>query len=229
VNHSGSARVADDAMVLPTPRPVEFLITALVLIVVPGPSVVFVIGRGVALGPKAALATVAGNASGFSLQLAVVSIGLGSLVASSRTALTVLQVVGAAYIVYLGIRNVHNRRAIAAHIEDRDSAAAGSGRAFREGFAVGATNPKGVLMFTAVLPQFVDRSQGRTALHIALLGAICILMSLATDGTWAIASGSARRWLGSSPKSLERLTGAGGVMLVGVGILLALTGHAEAT
>lgn len=210
---------------LPTERPLEFLATTLVLIAVPGPSVVFIVGRGVALGRKAALATVAGNATGFTLQLVFVSVGVGSLVARSETALTVLQLAGASYIVYLGIRNVLNRREMSAAIGMSDATITSHSKAFREGVAVGATNPKGILTFTAVLPPFVDVSREHVATDIAILGAICILMSLATDGSWAIASGTARRWLGNSQRNLERLTAAGGAMLVGVGVALMLMGH----
>lgn len=212
---------------LPTARPIEFLVTTLVLIAVPGPSVVFIVGRGVALGRRAALATVAGNASGFTLQLGLVSVGIGSLVARSESALTVLQLAGASYIVYLGIRNVRNRREMSASIGMSNATVGSHSKAFREGLAVGATNPKGILMFTAVLPPFVDVSREHVAVDIGLLGAICILMSLATDGSWAIASGTARRWLGSSQRSLERLTAAGGAMLVGVGVALMLMGHGD--
>ena len=210
---------------LPTDRPVEFLATTLVLIAIPGPSVVFIVGRGVALGRVAALATVAGNASGFALQLAFVSIGIGSLVTRSETALTVLQLAGASYIVYLGIRNVRYRRELSASFGTGDTTGRTHGRAFREGLTVGATNPKGILTFTAVLPPFVDVTQKYVAADIALLGAICIFMSLATDGTWAMASGTARRWLGSSQRNLERLTAVGGAMLVGVGVALMFMGH----
>ncbi len=95
---------------LPTAHLPEFLVTVYVLILIPGPSVLFVISRGVSLGRRAALATVAGNASGFALQLVLVSIGVGSLVARSDAVFTTLKLLGAAYLVFLGVRNIRDRK-----------------------------------------------------------------------------------------------------------------------
>ncbi len=209
---------------LPTQHLAAFLVTVYVIILIPGPSVLFVVSRGVALGRRAALATVAGNASGFALQLVLVSIGVGSIVARSDAVFSALKLVGAAYLVLLGVRKIRDRKSLT---EFGASAVAprGLARTVREGFYVGATNPKGVIIFTAVLPQFIDRSQGHVTVQLALLGTICIVIALLSDGAWAIASGTARQWLGGSSRRLERLTGAGGVMLVGLGIGLAVTGR----
>ena len=205
----------------------EFLVTVYVLILIPGPSVLFVISRGVSLGRRAALATVVGNASGFALQLALVSIGLGAIVARSDAVFTTLKLVGAAYLVYLGVRNIRDRKQLAAIFGAAPVAPKRLRRIVREGFVVGSTNPKGIIIFTAVLPQFIDRSQGHTTLQLASLGAICIVIALLSDGIWALASGTARHWLGSSPRRLERMSATGGVMLVGLGIGLAVTGRAK--
>jgi threonine/homoserine/homoserine lactone efflux protein len=209
---------------LPTGHLVEFLVTVYVLILIPGPSVLFVISRGVSLGRRAALLTVLGNAGGFTLQLAAVALGVGAIVARSDAVFTTLKLAGAAYLVVLGVRNIRDRKALAAALAPAQGPK-GLGRIVREGFIVGATNPKGVIIFTAVVPQFIDRSQGHVTAQLALLGAICIVVALLSDGAWAIASGSARQWLGSSPRRLERLGGVGGVMLVGLGVGLAVTGR----
>jgi threonine/homoserine/homoserine lactone efflux protein len=209
---------------LPTHHLLEFLLTVYVLVLIPGPSVLFVVSRGVALGRRAALATVVGNEAGLTLQLALVAIGVGSLVARSDAVFTTLKLIGAAYLVLLGVRKIRDRKSLA---EFGAGAVAPRhlSRIFREGFYVGATNPKGLLIFTAVLPQFVDRSQGHVSLQIALLGLICVVIALLSDAVWAFASGSAREWLGSSPRRLERLTGGGGVAMIGLGVGLALTGR----
>src|ERR1700751_1532915 len=99
---------------LPTRHLVEFLLTVYVLILIPGPSVLFVVSRGVSLGRRAALTTVVGNASGFALQLALVSVGVGSIVARSDAVFTTLKLIGAAYLVLLGIRNIRHRQTLAA-------------------------------------------------------------------------------------------------------------------
>jgi threonine/homoserine/homoserine lactone efflux protein len=209
---------------LPTRHLLEFLLTVYILILIPGPSVLFVVSRGVALGRRAALATVAGNAGGFALQLALVSIGIGSIVARSDAVFTTLKLVGAAYLVFLGAKNIRERKSLAALFAPAVPADPKPlRRIVREGFFVGATNPKGVIIFTAVLPQFIDRSRGHVTLQLALLGAICIAIALLSDGAWAIASGTARQWLGRSSRRLEAMTGAGGAMLIALGVGLALT------
>ncbi|HEY1508426.1 MAG TPA: LysE family translocator [Solirubrobacteraceae bacterium] len=209
---------------LPTHHLLGFLLTVYVLILIPGPSVLFVVSRGVALGRRAALATAVGNEVGLTLQLALVAIGIGSLVARSDAVFSALKLIGAAYLVLLGVRKIRDRKSLAEFgagaVAPRELS-----RSFREGFYVGATNPKGLLIFTAVLPQFIDRSQGQASVQIALLGLICVVIALLSDAAWALASGSAREWLGSSPKRLERLTGAGGVTLIGLGVGLAITGR----
>jgi threonine/homoserine/homoserine lactone efflux protein len=209
---------------LPTHHLVAFLLTVYVLILIPGPSVLFVVSRGVALGRRAALATVAGNASGFALQLLLVSIGIGSIVARSDAVFTTLKLLGAAYLVFLGVRNIRDRKGLAALFAPVAAAEPKPlRRIVREGFFVGATNPKGVIIFTAVLPQFIDRSQGHVTLQLVLLGAICIGIALLSDGAWAIASGTARQWLGRSSRRLETMTGVGGAMLIALGVGLAAT------
>ena len=210
---------------IPSRHLAEFLITVYVLILIPGPSVLFVITRGVSLGRRAAFVSAIGNETGLTLQLALVSVGLGAIVARSDAVFTVLKLVGAAYLVFLGVRNIRDRKRLAEIFGAGASTPKPLARIYREGVIVGATNPKGILIFTAVLPQFIDRSQGHVTLQIASLGLICVLIALLSDGLWALLSGTARQWLGSSPRRLERMSTTGGVMLVGLGIGLAVTGR----
>jgi threonine/homoserine/homoserine lactone efflux protein len=210
---------------LPRAHLVPFLVTVYVLIVIPGPSVLFVVSRGVALGRRAALATVLGNTSGLLLQLVLVVAGLGSLLATSDTVFTTLKLVGAAYLVILGVRSIRERKALAGVVAPAAVAPRRTARILREGFIVGATNPKGLIIFTAILPTFIDRSRGHETLQLATLGLICALIAVLSDGTWALASGTARAWLGRSPRRLERLSAGGGVTLIALGVWLALTGR----
>lgn len=210
---------------VPTSHLLEFLVTVYVVILIPGPSVLFVVSRGVSLGRRAALATVLGNTGGLTLQLVLVAIGVGSVVARSAAVFTVLKLLGAAYLILLGVRKIRDRRALAAMFGPTSIAPRGLRRTVREGFLVGATNPKGILMFTVILPQFIDRASGHVTLQLALLGAICVLIGLLSDCAWAVAAGSARQWLGSSSRRLEQLSVAGGVMLVCLGLGLAVTGR----
>jgi threonine/homoserine/homoserine lactone efflux protein len=213
------------AFVLPHAHLIPFLITVYVLIVISGPSVVFTVSRGVALGRRAALATVLGNTSGLMLQLVVVVIGLGSVLADSETVFLVMKLLGGAYLIFLGLRSIRSRHELATLLAADVVTAKPLRKTIREGFLVGATNPKGLVIFTAVLPTFIDRAQGHTTLQLATLGVICGLVGVLSDGTWAIASGTARPWLGRSPRRLERLSAGGGVIMIALGAGLAITGR----
>ena len=209
---------------MPTAHLPEFALTVFVLILIPGPSVLFVVSRGVALGRRAALATVVGNAGGLALQALLVAAGIGSILQESVTAFTIVKLLGAAYLVLLGVRMLRDRRRLST-VTDTALEPKSGRRILREGFVVGATNPKGVIIFTAVLPQFVDRSAGHVAFQLGFLGALCVGIALLSDSAWAIASGSVRAWLARSPRRLALLGGAGGLTLVGLGVRLAVSGR----
>jgi threonine/homoserine/homoserine lactone efflux protein len=210
---------------LPTRHLIALLLTVYVLIVIPGPSVVFTVSRGVALGRRAALLTVLGNTSGLLLQLVLVVVGLGSALASSDTVFTVVKLIGAAYLVLLGVRSIRDRKTLADALSPNALGQRGTRTVLREGFIVGATNPKGLLIFTAVLPEFIDRAAGHATPQLATLGVVCAVIALLSDSTWALASGTARAWLGRSPARLERLSAGGGIAMIALGAGLALTGR----
>jgi threonine/homoserine/homoserine lactone efflux protein len=207
-----------------TGRALALAATAFVIIVIPGPSVLFVISRGVTLGRRAGLATVVGNTLGLAVQLLAVTVGLGAVVARSVAVFTVVKLLGAAYLVYLGVKAVRHRRSLVDAFH-RGLAPAPTGRILREGFFVGVTNPKSVILFTAILPQFVDPSRGHAPIQLVVLGLICLLIALASDSAWAVASGSVRAWLGRRPERLAAIGGVGGLVTIGLGLRLALTGR----
>jgi threonine/homoserine/homoserine lactone efflux protein len=202
-----------------------FVLASFILVVIPGPSVLFVISRGVALGRKAAVLTVAGNTAGVFLQAVLVAAGVGSLVERSVTAYEILRLAGAAYIVYLGVQAIRHRRALSTALDA--SAVRGSRRLVREGFIVGITNPKAIVFFTAVLPQFIDPHGAPVPVQMVVLGAISGLVALVSDSAWGILAGSARAWLAGAPHRLERLGGGGGVMMIALGARLAVTGRKD--
>ena len=137
------------------------------MILIPGPSVLFVVSRGLALGRRAALATVAGNGCGFALQLDR-SCRSGSARSSrARTRCSWrCKLLGAAYLVLLGVRKIRDRKALAGLLGVGELAPRRLRTTIREGFVVGATNPKGLIIFTAILPQFIDRASGHTTLQL---------------------------------------------------------------
>ncbi len=196
-----------------------------VLILVPGPSVVFTVSRGVSLGRRAALATVAGNTAGLVLQLLLVVVGLGVVLARSDAIYRALELIGAAYLVFLGVRTIRERGCFSAEIASQATEPRTLATIAREGMIVGFTNPKGLVIFTAIVPEFINRSQGHTSLQLLSLGLIVAVVALLSDASWAIASGSARDWLGRYPRRLERMGAAGGLSMIGLGVFLALTGR----
>lgn len=201
-----------------------FALAAFALIIIPGPSVLFVIGRSLSLGRRGGFLSLLGNALGMLPAVALVSLGVGSLVAESIIAFTVIKFIGAVYLVYLGIQTLRHRND---HTDASHAAKTrpSSFRLLREGFTVGATNPKTIVFFVAVLPQFVDYDHGAIPLQMAALGMIVFTIALASDTVWAITAGTARAWFARNPKRLARMSAGGGVMMIGLGGSLALTGN----
>ena len=186
----------------------------------------FVVSRSLALGRAAGLATVVGNATGVFAQVVAVAFGVGALVERSIAVFTVIKLVGAAYLVFLGIEAIRHRRSLAGLLEVSVEPRS-TGRILRDAFVVGIANPKAIVFFTAILPQFVARSAGDVPGQILVLGAVFFAMALVSDSLWAIAAGTARSWLARSPRRLASLGAASGLVLVGIGVRLALTGRKD--
>ena len=205
-----------------------FLVAAEALLIVPGPSVLFVISRGVTYGRRAALATVAGNTAGSAVQAAFVAAGLGAVIATSTAVFTGMKLAGGAYLVYLGVRAWADRGSLAEALrQGSDVPVRSAGRLLRDGFVVGVSNPKTTLFFLAVLPQFVRDGGASTSVQLLVLGLLFCSLALLSDGAYGLAAGTARRWLERSPHRLAAIGGAGGVVMVGLGVQLALTGRRD--
>ncbi|WP_085367631.1 LysE family translocator [Leifsonia sp. NCR5] len=209
---------------VPGPSLLAFAIASIALIVIPGPSVLFVIGRSLSLGRVGGLLSVLGNALGMLPLVIAVSLGIGAVVAQSVVVFTIIKFAGAAYLMYLGIQAIRHRRHTAVTHEATPPARSRV-HILSEGFVVGLTNPKTLVFFVAVLPQFVDYRAGSIPLQMFELGTVFLVLALACDSVWALAAGTARNWFGRSPKRVERLGAAGGVMMIGLGGVLALTGN----
>jgi threonine/homoserine/homoserine lactone efflux protein len=194
---------------------------ASVLIVVPGPGVLFIIGRGVRLGRRAAMATVVGHDLGLLVQAFLVAAGVGTIVQRSITVFTVIKLAGAAYLVWLGVQAIRTRREPTVHSGD-EPGRSGRNRHLRQGFVVGFTNPKGFLLFASVLPQFVDPSAGPVFSQMAILGMACVGVALVSDSTWALLAGTAQRWFARSPRRFAAVGLVGGTITIGLGVRLAL-------
>ncbi|GAA1057763.1 lysine transporter LysE [Agromyces luteolus] len=201
-----------------------FVLASVVLIVIPGPSVLFVIGRSLALGRMGGLLSVLGNAIGMLPLVAAVALGVGTVVAQSVALFTALKIAGALYLVYLGVQAIRHR-ADAADAVARQVAPRSPWRLLGEGVVVGVTNPKTIAFFVAVLPQFVDFHAGAIPMQLAMLGTAFVVLALACDSAWALAAGTARDWFARSPRRASHLAASGGVMMIGLGGVLALSGN----
>jgi threonine/homoserine/homoserine lactone efflux protein len=200
-----------------------FAVASFVLIVIPGPGVLFVVGRALAHGRRTALASAAGHAAGNGGVAICVALGVGALVERSQVVFTVVRLAGAAYLIWLGIQAFRHRGSLA----DVLSSAAeprGDVRAAREGLTVGITNPKAVILFAAVLPQFVDRPAGHIPAQMLILSAISVVIGLTSDTCYGLAASTVRAWFARSPRRLGLVGGVGGLAMIGLGVTLALTG-----
>lgn len=204
---------------------VAFAAMSLVVIVIPGPSVLFVVGRALAHGRRTALATVVGNLLGSYALVLAVALGLGSLVQSSAAVFTAVKLAGAAYLVHLGVLAYRHRGRLRAEVTARADIRRGDLRTVLDGLLVGATNPKGLVFFAAVLPQFVDHDAGRVPLQMMVLGLVPAAIGLVCDTVWALSASAARNWLAGSDRRLSAVGGAGGVAMIGLGIGVGATGH----
>ena len=196
---------------------IAFAIASFLIIIIPGPSVLFTIGRGISFGRKAALVNVAGNSVGMLTGSLAVAIGIGSFVQSSDIAYAVVGVLGGGYLIYLGYDAVKTRKDVAQALVTKADPKP-MGQLFRQGFVVGFLNPKSLVFFAAILPQFVDRSQGQVILQMIFLAMIFFVIAVLSDGTWGIVAGTARHWLAGTPTRIEKISGAGGFVIIASGI-----------
>ena len=209
-------------IVVPT-RIWEYCIAAMIIILAPGPSVLFVIARAIAWGRATAVATVAGNVTGaFSLSV-VVAVGLGPILQRSEIAFISVQVLGGLYLVYLGVTAIKHSQIHASDMTNQGDIRPSKWRSMREGFWVGALNPKGIVFFAALLPQFVDREAGSITSQLILMGAIFAFLGFFSDSGWGILAGTIRNWLATELKRLVLMRMTGGVVMVILGLLTLLS------
>lgn len=234
------------AAVPSTAHLLAFLLAGVVLVAIPGPSVLFIVGRALAHGRRAALTSVAGNTTGVLLIVVAVALGVGAVATASAAVFGVLKIAGAAYLVYLGVQTYRHRGDLATALgapgappdacpEDhrrsgvrrRPSGGFTARRVFWQGVAVGATNPKVLVLFVALLPQFTDPGAGSLGVQMLVLGLLFTLTAAVLDSVWGLAAGAARDWFATSPARLRRVGGTGGLMMIGLGATLALTGRRD--
>ncbi|MET9971420.1 LysE family translocator [Streptomyces sp. NPDC006356] len=210
-------------------RLLAFAAMSLLVVLIPGPSVLFVIGRALAHGRRTALATAIGNVFGSYLLVVAVAVGIGSLVERSAAVYLGVKLAGAAYLVFLGVQAFRQRKRLRVSASEPASSrpARGDLRTILDGALVGVTNPKGVVFFAAVLPQFVDQSAGHVPLQMLILGLIPITIGLVTDTLWGLTASATRTWFARSDRRLSLIGGAGGFTMIGLGLTVAVTGRTD--
>jgi len=197
---------------MPTPSTLAvFSLAAIALAVVPGPAVAYIVTQSVDKGHRAGLVSALGVASGGVVHVAAATIGLSALIASSATAFTTIKLVGAAYLIVVGVRRILGRD----EEERAEPVPAGLRRLYAQGAVVNVLNPKTALFFLAFLPQFVDPDRGSAALQIAVLGTLFAVIALVSDTTYALLAGAVAgriRRTGAGARARRYLTG--GIFIV---------------
>ncbi len=216
---------------------IAITLASVVIIVVPGPSVMFVIGRALSYGRGIAIASIVGNTIGCYTVGVLIALGLGPLLERSELLFQVLKWGGVLYLLYLGVQAIRHAAPLSSAAQDSgDEAEPVSSRAkrrptrsttpisaVRDGFIIGVTNPKVLVTFTAIVPQFINPAAGGAAGQMLLLGLVPILIGLITDAAWAVVAGKARNWLARSPKRMTWMGRIGGVSILGVALSIAVT------
>ena len=189
----------------------------MIIILAPGPSVLFIIARAIAWGRKVAVITVAGNVSGAFVLSSLVAFGLGPILQRSDLAFVAVQWLGGLYLVYLGIDAILKRKVHAADMTNQGPVEPTVFQSIRDGFMVGVLNPKGLVFYAAVLPQFIDRDRGGVTGQLLFLGALFSVLAFFSDGGWGLLAGTARAWLAGDAGRLEKLRATGGCVMIILG------------
>ena len=189
----------------------------MIIILAPGPSVLFIIARAIAWGRKVAVITVAGNVSGAFVLSSLVAFGLGPILQRSDLAFVAVRWLGGLYLVYLGIDAIRKRKVHAADMTNQGPVEPTVFQSIRDGFMVGVLNPKGLVFYAAVLPQFLDRDRGGVTGQLLFLGALFSVLAFFSDGGWGLLAGTARAWLAGDAGRLEKLRATGGCVMILLG------------
>ncbi|MFM8782735.1 MAG: LysE family translocator [Actinomycetota bacterium] len=206
---------------LPTRYP-EYLVAAIVIILAPGPSVLFAIARAISWGRVAAVFTVAGNALGMFTLSVLVAFGLGPILQRSEIAFISVQVLGGLYLIYLGLDAIRHSKIQAQDMLNQGEIRPSNLSSIRDGFWVGALNPKGLVFFAAILPQFLDRDGSNLTAQLLLMGATFAILAFIGDGTWGLLAGTVRNAMANSPNRLVLMRRIGGVVMILLGVFTLL-------
>jgi threonine/homoserine/homoserine lactone efflux protein len=201
-----------------------YFAAAFVLAVTPGPGIFYVAARTLAGGRAEGVASSLGTGLGGMVHVFAGSLGVSAIVLASAELFTAMKLIGAAYLIWLGLRTFQSARRDASMSSKGGSAAPAVGprRAFREGVLVEALNPKTAAFFLAFVPQFVDPTESHVALQFVVLGFVSVALNTLADIVVAFAASEIRKGAASRPGLIRRLREASGAAMIALGIGLAL-------
>jgi threonine/homoserine/homoserine lactone efflux protein len=205
-----------------------FIVAAFVMVVIPGPTVLFTIGRAMSLGRMGGFLSIFGTAIGSIVLVVAVALGIGTVIAQSIALFTIVKVLGAGYLIFLGIQAIRHRKDAARAMVATQASRSGW-RLLTEGFVVGVTNPKSIAFFLAILPQFVDLQAGSVPAQLFLLGVIVVAIGVTCDAVWVLLASAARDWFGRSPRRIEAMGATGGGLMIALGAFLLVWSEKPAT
>jgi threonine/homoserine/homoserine lactone efflux protein len=206
-----------------------FTVAAVTLLVIPGPSVLYIVTRSVDQGRAAGLASVGGIHVGTLVHVAAAAFGLSALLVSSATAYNAVRWVGAAYLVWLGVQRLRARDEPSGPAKDPHASRLGLRRVFAQGIVVNVLNPKTALFFFAFLPQFVDPSRGSVPFQVLVFGVAFVLLGLLSDGAYAMLAATGAGWLRRRPGVARTSRLVSGGVLISLGVTTALAGPRSST
>lgn len=202
-----------------------FALAALALLVVPGPAVLYIVARSVDQGRTAGLVSTAGVGVGSLVHVGAAALGISAVLAASAAAFTVVKLVGAGYLIVMGMRRILRPEALAAASGREERSLR---RVFSQGVMVNVLNPKTAVFFLTFLPQFVDPARGPAALQMLVLGSTLVAMGVVSDGAYACGAGAIGGWLSRRPKVLQTQRYLTGGTLIGLGVIAAAGGSRNA-
>jgi threonine/homoserine/homoserine lactone efflux protein len=206
---------------IPPEKLTLFILSSLALLVVPGPAVLYIVTRSLSQGRMAGVASMLGVNSGALVHTFAAALGLSAILVSSALAFNIVKFAGAAYLIYLGIRQFFTKGALENIELKRDSLS----RIYTQGVIVSVLNPKLALFFFAFLPQFIDPTRGNPALQMLGLGLLFVVLAAISDGLYAMLSSQLGRWLQRNPRFAQRQKYVTGSVYMGLGVTAALTGN----
>ena len=197
-----------------------FAVAALVLLLTPGPAVLYIVTRSIDQGKRAGLVSVLGVHVGTLAHILAAAAGISAVLAASATAFSAVKYLGAAYLIYIGVRRLRDRSSIVAPEPGKPKELR---RAFLDGVIVNVLNPKTGLFFLAFLPQFVTEARGHVGEQVIALGVVFVLLGALTDSLYALTAGSAARWLRGQPRFLTGERWITGGLYISLGVAAALS------